>query len=314
MERLNKSEALEGLLVRLAAGHPRRDFVDTQLYRTDGGKRGEQRLKARFKEFWIEEEFSVLWDVSLTLGDWPAQMDGLLLTERCAIIIESKNISGEIHFDEATGEFFRFDRDGNKTSFEDPRVQLAKHIRFLERWFRPRKISMPVAGLVVFTAKHCEFASKPRGAPICKAYQMPEYLLNIWQSYPPNAASPKLPKISKLLLNHQTPFRRNPLCQQYSIDAADLKTGVLCRGCRTLTMKRMKRGWTCARCGERDPLAHEFAVREYFSLVGSELTNQEFRRFCRIESRHVASRLLSQLDLEVAGELKARVYRLKTKE
>lgn len=312
MERLNKSEALHTLLLRMGGMHPQRDFVDTQLYRTAGGKRGEQRLKARFKEFWVEDEFTALWDVSLTLGDWPVQMDGLLLTERCAVIMESKNISGEIHFDEATGEFFRIDPDGNKTTMEDPRVQLAKHIRFLERWFRLRKISLPVAGLVVFTAKQCEFASKPLGTPICKAYQMPGRLLNIWQSYPPNTASPKLSKISKLLLAHQTPFRQTPLCQQYLIDAADLKTGVLCRGCKTFTMKRVKRGWTCSRCGERDATAHEFAVREYFSLVDNVLTNQEFRRFCGIESVYVASRLLSQLDLKASGERKARKYELKT--
>jgi hypothetical protein len=311
LELLNKTEALEKLLLRLGPVHPQRDFIDTQLYRTAGGKRGEQRLKARFKEFWIEEEFNALWDVSLTLGDWPVQIDGLLLTGRCAVVIESKNISGEIHFNEATGEFFRIDSDGNKTTLEDPRVQLAKHVRFLERWFRQRKIALPVTGLAVFTAKQCEFASKPRGAPICKAYQMSDYLLNIWQSHPPNAANPKLPKISKLLLNHQTPFRRTPLCQHYSIDAADLKTGVLCRGCRTLTMKRAKRGWTCSRCGGRDPLAHESAVREYFSLVDSVLTNREFRRFCGVESIFVASRLLSQLDLKRSGDRKDRKYELK---
>lgn len=311
MELLDKTEALEGLLLRLAARHPQRDFLDKQLYRTSGGKRGEARLKARFKEFWIEEEFTALWDLSLKIGEWPVQIDGLLLTGRCAVVIESKNISGEIHFNEATGEFYRIAPGGNKTTLEDPRVQLAKHVRFLERWFRLHKIPLPVTGLAVFTAKQCEFASKPRGAPICKAYQMPDYLLNIWQSYPPNAASFKLPKISKLLLNHQTPFRQNPLCQHYSIDASDLKTGVLCRGCQALTMKRMKRGWTCTSCGGRDPLAHEFAVREYFSLVGSVLTNQEFRRFCGVESVFVASRLLSQLDLKASGERKSRKYELK---
>lgn len=311
MELLNKTEALETLLLRLAPVHPQRGFLDTLLYRTTRGTSGEQRLKARFKEFWIEDEFTALWDVSLTLGDWPVQMDGLLLTERCAVVIESKNISGEIHFNEATGEFFRFDADGNKTSLEDPRVQLAKHIRFLQRWFRLRKISLPVAGLVVFTAKHCEFVSKPSGAPICKTYQMSGHLLNIWQSHPPITASPKLSKISKLLLTQQTPFRRTPLCRQYTIDAADLKTGVFCRNCNSFTMKRVKRGWTCARCGKRDPIAHEFAVREYFSLVDSELTNQEFRRFCGIDSIYVASRLLSQLDLKTSGERKARKYELK---
>ncbi|QDY45111.1 hypothetical protein FK545_05235 [Planococcus glaciei] len=102
------------------------------------------------------------------------------------------------------------------------------------------------------------------------------------------------------------------MCKRYFIDPSELKPGVYCRGCQWYAMQRVRRSWQCPRCGERDSSAHVLAVREYFTLVSSELTNQEFRRFCGIKSRSVATRLLKELNLETTGELKARVYQLKS--
>ncbi|WP_084243875.1 nuclease-related domain-containing protein [Planomicrobium okeanokoites] len=106
-------------------------------------------MRKHFVEFHSHEEFHVLWDVSLEMGDWKIQMDGLLLTERCAIIMDSKNISGKIHFDEQTGEFYRFDDDNVKNVMKDPRIQLNKNIRFLAAWFELKKIKLPVSGLII---------------------------------------------------------------------------------------------------------------------------------------------------------------------
>lgn len=181
---LVKTEALERLLSRLPDGHSQLKFIQSEWHRTASGQRGETRLALRFKEFHLDEAFHILWDVNLKLGDWPVQIDGILLTGRCAIIIESKNISGKLHFDELTGEFYRYDDSNMKTVMEDPRVQLEKHIRFLTAWFKARQISLPVRGLVVFTAKRCEFIAKPLSASICKTYQMPDTLLKIWNASP----------------------------------------------------------------------------------------------------------------------------------
>lgn len=237
-------------------------------------------------------------------------MDGLLLTEKCAIIIDSKNISGKIHFDEKTGEFYRFDNEDKKAVMEDPRIQLNKHKRFLARWFKLKKIVLPIDGLIVFTAKKCEFMSKPIDAHICKTYQMPELLFKICQASPLEARAVKPSHIKRTLQKNQTPYRRIPLCQQYHIPIEDLKAGVYCRDCRLLTMQRNKRNWQCTKCGVRDPLAHEFALREYFSLVSASVTNRQFREFCNFDSRHVATRLLQEFTLQTLGEAKKRTYHL----
>ena len=299
--------------MRLGNQHPQRAFLEREFHWTTAGKRGESRLQKKFNEFYLEEEFQILWDVSLKIGTWPVQMDGLLLTERCAVIIESKNINGQLHFDEKTGEFFRINSVGEKTIMEDPRVQLNKHIRFLTQFFKTKNINLPVSGLIVFTAKDCEFASKPHRASICKTYQMVEYLLKILQAFPHEAEKIKLTKIKKLILNNQTPYKQPPLCTYYFIDPKDLQPGVYCRQCKSLSMQRDKRSWICNKCRVCDASAHLLAIQEYFTFVETKITNRKLREFCGLESPSIATRLLAKLDLESSGAMKNRTYHFKEK-
>ncbi|WP_236015526.1 nuclease-related domain-containing protein [Planococcus soli] len=302
---------MELLLARLSEHHPQRSFLERELHWTVAGKRGESRLQKKFNEFHLEEEFQILWDISLKIGTWSVQMDGLLLTERCAVIIESKNIHGQLHFDDKTGEFFRINPAGEKTVMEDPRVQLNKHIRFLTQFFKMKKINLPVSGLIVFTAKDCEFASKPQRASICKTYQMIEYLLKILQAFPHEAENRKLIKIKKMILANKSPYKQAPLCAYYFIDPKDLQPGVYCRHCKVHTMQRDKRSWICSKCRARDTSAHLLAIQEYFTFVEPEITNRKLREFCGFESRAVATRLLSQLNLRKVGDLKTCSYHLR---
>ncbi|ANU12155.1 nuclease [Planococcus antarcticus DSM 14505] len=305
---LPQTEALALLLARLDHQHPQRPFLERELHWKTAGKRGEERIRKKFNEFYQEEEFHTLWNVNLKIDNWFVQMDGLLLTEHCAIIIESKNISGQLHFDEKTGEFFRVNPTGEKTVMENPKIQLNKHIRFLTHFFKMKKINLSVAGLIVFTAKDCEFISKPHGVSICKTYQMIEYLLEILQAFPLEAENIKLSKIKKLILTNQTPYKQAPLCTYYFIDPKDLNPGVYCPNCKILTMQRAKRNWICTECGVRNASAHILAIQEYLTFVETNITNQKLREFCGFESRAVATRLLSQLDLKRIGKSKAYSY------
>ena len=305
---LSGEEALELLLARLPKSHSHRKFLEVELHRTTAGKRGETRLKNRMSEFHLDEDFQFLWDIRLNIDSWKIQIDGLLVTERGVIIIESKNINGSIHFERDTGEFFRIDDQDEKTVMEDPRFQLNKQIRFLKKWLTKRKIRLSVSGIIVFTAKQCRFASKPADITICKTYQVPEYLLKILQSFPQKTPPIKLKKLTKFLLNNQTPFQRPPLCQQYYIPVEDLIPGVYCRHCKTHSMERLKRNWICSICGCRDPFAHRLAIREYFTFVDLRITNAEFRKFCKFNSRSLASRMLAELELTTSGQSKSRAY------
>lgn len=311
---LSQTESLERLLYRLPEHHPLRQFLQVELYRCAAGERGEARLVRKLVEFSPEENYRFLQNVCLSLGEWKIQIDGLLLTERGAIIVESKNISGQLYFDHQTGEFARTDTEGIRTVMEDPTTQLNKNIRFLTKFFKMNKIQMPIKGIVVFTSKQCEFITKPQNTAVCKTYQLIDYLFHILNSFPDMNTQPNLSKIEKLLQKHQTPYKRLPLCQLYAIAFAELKPGIFCATCKNHRMIRKHRcGWMCELCQTVDLHAFETTVQEYFSLVHTQLSNKQLRQFCNIESPFVASRLLSTFDFEITGALRNRTYQLKNK-
>ena len=107
LDSLPKVLAFECLLKRISSSHHQRDYLDNQLHRVSAGIRGEDRMVVKFKEFTMKEEHVPMWDLKMELAGWAVQIDGLLLTERCAIVMDSKNVSGEIHYNEATEEYYK---------------------------------------------------------------------------------------------------------------------------------------------------------------------------------------------------------------
>ena len=314
IELMSMETALSSLIGRLPSVHLQRNYLEGKLHRTVAGIRGEERMQQRFVEFQPDEEVHALWDIGLAIGSWKTQFDGIVLTKRGAIVIDSKNISGKLHFDDKTGEFYRFDNNDVKEVFDDPRIQLNKNIRFLSKWLARKKIHLPVSGLIVFTAKSCEFIARPKGKHLCKVYQMPEYLFQILKAFPLEAEPLNLPKLKKQILSAHVPYPRTPLSEKHFIKVSEIRTGVQCQTCKTYGMKRIKKSWQCPACGCRDRQAHHAALREYFSLIDEQITNQAFREWCGLESRSVATRLLAQFDFEIAGESKARKYSLKKRD
>lgn len=312
LDLLSKTSAIECLLKRIPMNHSQREYLENQLHRASAGIRGEGKVVKKFKEFSMEEDYLPMWDLNMKMGNWIVQMDGLLLTRRCAIILESKNISGEIHYDELNEEFYKMTMPGGeKISLEDPVIQLNKHIRFLEKWFQMHQIKLPVTGLIVFTANSCVFQSKPPGAYICKAYQMNEYLHRILRGNPLTASSQNIKNIEKKIAANQVPYKIPPLCEFYHIDLKDVRTGVYCNKCGTHRMQRLKKSWICTGCGCKDASADRLAVQEYFSLIDNQLTNKKFREFSGISNSDAARRVLAKYNLEVSGERKMRIYKMK---
>ncbi|QHJ69375.1 nuclease-related domain-containing protein [Planococcus halotolerans] len=308
---LTELKALEALISRLPAQHSYRKFLEVELHRTSAGKRGEEKLLKKLAEFNWKETHLILPDVSLSRDNMKIQLDSLLLTHSQAIIIESKNIHGKIHFDVSTGEFFRYDNDGKKTTMEDPAIQLKRNMRFFDDWLKSKKLDLAVKGLIVFTSKECEFISKPQNVPVCKTYQLHDYLYSMLEAT--SQQSPiNLKKLKKLIESQQTPYKRIPLCDYYRIEPSILIKGVRCGKCGSFGSGTIKRiYWYCNKCGNADAHAMHNTLKEYFTLVSHTISNSELRKFSLLESRHAASRILLKYDLEISGEQKVRLYRVR---
>ena len=75
-------------------GHPHYGLIEENLRLKEAGIRGEERLLQKLST--LEHKFMILPNVCLELGEEKVQIDCLLFNRNCAIVLESKNISGDL--------------------------------------------------------------------------------------------------------------------------------------------------------------------------------------------------------------------------
>lgn len=309
---LSKVDMLRRAIRRLELNSPERVMLERELFIAEAGIRGEKRLRKKFVEFYSPEPFEILWNTSLTLGNWPVQIDGLLLTPKVAVILESKNISGELYFKNDTGEFYRCDANGNKTIMDNPAVQVEKHIRFMKTWFAENKIRLRVDGILVFTALKAELCSLPPDIRTCRHHSMIEYLFKTIEEHSSGPPQNKqtLKKYREKIESQLTPYVQKPLALQYSLNPNLFERGIYCEACENFNIVRQHRRWQCLKCGHISANAGEEAVMDYFALFGVQANNEELRKFLKVEDRHIVKRILSQKNFMMDGSRRHTKYSL----
>ena len=277
------------------------DFIREEIRKRDAGIRGEDRLVDRLNELRLDGEFRVFSDVCLELDDWKVQIDCLVVTDRCCIVLESKNISGLLYFDEDCDEFYK-EENGTETPISNPYFQLMRHIRFMKEFLRKTLPQIKVTGAVIMTAKSSRIMQKPTHYPIYKLDSMIERVNQMYGSSPGTIfSSEELKRIEKLILESRSAFVYPPLCEHYRIPVSEVRIGVECPSCGVLGMRRVYTTWTCMTCKKNDRYAHISAVQDYFWIIDKKITNKEFRRFCMIDSKYAASRMLNNMGLIAHG-------------
>lgn len=296
------------LLNRLRDGSGMVDFIRDEIRKQEAGVRGEDRLVDRLKELRLHGEFRIFSDVCLEMDDWKVQIDCLVVTDRCCIVLESKNISGRLYFNEELDEFYK-EENGVETPFSNPYFQLMRHIRFMKEFLRKTLPQIKVTGAVIMTAKSYRIMQKPTHYPIYKLESMIERVTQMYNSFGNTSFSNReLEVIEKLLQEYKSPFVYSPLCEHYRIPPSEIRLGVECPSCGVLGMRRVHTTWRCIVCKKSDRYAHISAVRDYFSIIDKKITNKEFRRFCMIDSKYAASRMLNSMDLIAYGSGPSRYF------
>ena len=287
------------LLKRLPVDHTEVYFIRGEIRKMEAGERGENRLLIKLAELRLPGPYKVFSDVRLHDGEWKVQIDCLVVTDRCCIVLESKNISGNLYFNDDLEQFYK-EEDGIKNSFSNPYYQLLRHIRFMKEFLRTISPQMKVTGAVILTAKSCRIREKPTHYPIYKLESMIEKVIQMYGSCPSIPISESMfLEIEKLILKKQSTFTYKPLCEHYRISPMDLIRGVECPSCGLLGMKRTGKTWTCTSCYKKSRDAHKRAAQDYFLLVNNKMSNKDFRTFCKVNSVYVASRMLNTMGLHV---------------
>lgn len=294
--------ALESLDKRLPKMHDMKELIHSKMQMAKAGIYGEERMDGVFQKYSFPFQYLVLQDVSLeSYGKF--QIDSVFLTQYFAVVLESKNISGSLRFKKNPSQLERENEEGKVDVFESPEVQIERNIYLLEDWLRLQGVSIPVHGVIVLTNSRVKVVEPSVKYPAILHSTIPVFLRNIAREKVCLEVPAMQELAEKMVASHQVYFPF-PMCSRWSINPNELLTGVYCENCETHGMTKKKNGWNCLRCGHVDRLAHEKAIRDWFMLIGESINNRQCRYFLRLNSYHVASRLLRSMDLVSGGSSK----------
>ncbi len=303
---------LEALLRRIPQNHSKRSEIEVELSKYRAGFKGEQSLDY-YLDFLPEQDFLILHGLRLPFKDYHFQIDTLMLSRSFFLLIEVKNIGGNLLFEDTYKQFLRILDNGEKEVYKEP-VQQVKMQQFqlsylLNEWKFP---SIPIEHLVVFAnPKAILQTSNPSSEYTKKVITSPGLLDKIneikTRRKEEYITGKDLRKIARNLIKKHVPAKPD-IYHKFEISPSDIKPGVFCSNCDTTCMRRKSGRWICTECKSSSLHAHIEALEDYSFLISSKITNRQAREYLHISSRTTMHRILKEMNLKHTGSKKNRAY------
>ncbi|MGR9047269.1 nuclease-related domain-containing protein [Halobacillus faecis] len=303
---------LESLLNRIPPHHPLSEEIANRLGRLSAGHFGESTADHYMKYL----PGRSMENVRLHDGIQPFQIDTLLISKKCLVILEVKNYKGELHFDLDQQKLIRT-IEGKSEMFQDPFVQIELQKFQLQRWIKRSGFpSIPIHSFIVIANSNAsltfqgEDLSKRKRVIFVK--QLPTHLTafiksfkgeNVWADDHLNEFSPRTKA-------EYIPYDSDVM-KHYGISKDELKWGAPCPSCRLLGMIRRRDHWLCGRCGAISKDAHLQLLRDHQLLIGDTITNAEFRKIAGVKTEYIARKLLNECCSPNFGRSRNRKYIIK---
>ncbi|PMC37551.1 hypothetical protein CJ195_12460 [Bacillus sp. UMB0899] len=308
---------LEALLKRIPATHPKWPLIKENLAKRSSGYKGELSLNYPLS-FLREKDYFIFHDVRLNISDHYFQIDTLVVSQKLILIIEVKNTTGTLFFDQEFHQLIRTYK-GEKMVFPDPITQLKRQMLQLNQWLTGKCIpAIPIVPLVVVSHPNAIIQMSPKHQALNKTvvnrYYLSTRINQIEKNYQKDVLSPKdIKKLKRILIKEHVPLDVSVL-DKYEINSSDVRKGVICAACGHLYMMRVYGSWYCKHCQQHEKNAHIQALKDYYLLYGSQITNKSAREFLKISSPFLASRILRSMEVQSSGTTKGRTYELSFKE
>ncbi|WP_214907850.1 nuclease-related domain-containing protein [Bacillus sp. ISL-55] len=300
----------EAIVRRLPLNHPRKAEFENKLSRKRAGFKGEKELDYHISQI-DHSKLTILHDLRIPFNDTHFQIDSLLISNSLIIPIDSKYYAGTLEFYPEFNQMIQYLNDNEKV-YPDPVLQTKIQARQLKAFLISHQYSPPpLEPFVAITHSQAIIKNPTQSKEISqRVFKSPGifYKINPYlERYQKEIISDQeAKKIVKLLLKKHKPYI--PDLKTLNISHVDIQKGVECPSCNTIGMEKFHSLWGCKRCGHTSKDAHVAALKDYFLINGQTITNGQFRDFLGISSIHQARRMLSQLDLNISGEKKGRVY------
>jgi hypothetical protein len=305
---------MEALLRRLPINHPKRDAISLSLRKRWAGYRGELHLDYHLG-FFPAKKFTFLCDLRLIQDGQAFQMDTLVLTSQFLLIIETKNISGNLLF--TPHQFIRYNTkqpsEMEKEAFPDPIAQVKRQKLQLNRFLaHHRHKPVPIEYLIAIGNTTSVFETTKGNErlfqTVLRAEHIPERITELVSNYPETLISPQMHrKLTQLFLQEHSSEIPHIL-SEFEISPSELILTIQCPHCHSCDIQRKYGTWYCPSCRTSYKDAHKAALLDYL-LLHHTITNKECREIFEIEI-DLAKRLLKSMNLPYQGTTKDRVYEL----
>ncbi|HWO75398.1 MAG TPA: nuclease-related domain-containing protein [Bacillus sp. (in: firmicutes)] len=301
-------DGLDAAISRLPNHHPKFKILKDRHTALESGIGGEKRVEDTLRSHSLPFENRIFFDLHLFSTE-NFQLDAIILTPSYVLILEIKNISGILSFNDDPPHLMRTNSDGSKDGFDSPVPQLERNCELLSKWLSKKSIDLPVFGAIVLAYPKQIVDKSPAATTILYPKLIPAYIKKLFDEHRSKSLDKKSfhRLISEIMRSHSI-YVPNPIADTYGISKNDFKTGVKCKECGIFGMRKYFKKWVCDSCGNRSGVAHYHAMKDWFLLFGARMTNRDCREFLGVDNKHKATRILQSMDLKHEGSFRDRVY------
>lgn len=289
-------ETKELKVLRLLNARMDLSLEDQQYYMNlEKGYDGEKYFDSLIRP--VQNNFLVLNDLLLKHNNTTFQIDSTFIFQNKLSFYDVKNFEGDYHYIDE-----KIYLKGQRTEILNPMNQLGRASSLLQQLLRSHGYQMQVEGFVVFINPQFTLYEAPINKPFIFPTQLNRFIKQLSET--PAKLTMKHKKLAHLLKSlhlSESPYSQIP---DYSYE--ELKKGMLCRYCHSLSIKIVSRWFcTCNICGvtERidDVVLH--AVEELRLLFpDKKLTTNLVYDWCKIvPSKRAIKRILDN-HFQLIGE------------
>lgn len=304
MERVIPSKiiVLEAMKRRVDVSHSKHEYVASLLRRAEIGYRGELKVDRLWNEITVPTEAFLLhsYETRNDIGNLH-QMDTLFVCPHFIYVLEIKNVSGYIWYEEEKHQFLREKLNGEVESFQSPFDQVQRHSELIERIVERLGLSLPVHRAVVIAESSTVIGPVPNEIPIFHAIGLRAEVKKLLLKY----SNFSLSGAHYELLGNQLLSLHRPGTYVPKFEVPPLRKGAICECGRGM---KYNFGKFLCNCGKKSKEPLYQGLHDYRVLFNEWITNRQLREFFFIEGQQTASKLLQRMNFRTRGTTKNRSY------
>jgi hypothetical protein len=307
---------LEAILNRISLNHNKRQEIQIEVAKNKAGYKGEASLDYYLADLPLDN-YHIYHDLRLPRNKqkkYYFQNDCLVVHSKFCVLLEVKNLIGNLYFDHQYDQMIRT-RDGVDETFSDPINQVEVQKEYLSKWLDHNNLpKVPLHSLVVITNPKSYIRISPqygkKAQKIIRGNNLVNRITEFSKQYNEKLFLKKdLKKLFSQITKEHT-VNNTDILQIYSIHSDEILTGVACPFCGKLPMIRTYGNWFCSFCLKKSRDAHIQALQDYALLFGNEVKNKNLREFLHIKSRTSVNKLMKSINTPLNGHTKAATYTL----